>query len=104
MPITNQRGHLDKGFTLVELLGITVVLSIIAIIAGLILLGIVEDSRKIVFKMDVKSIEKEILSYATETESIGIFAIHNDRWCLIKEMQSNSEIISFDENTCVVSE
>lgn len=32
------------------------------------------------------------------------FAIHNDRWCLIKEMQSNSEIISFDENTCVVSE
>lgn len=32
------------------------------------------------------------------------FAIHNDRWCLKKDMQSNSEIISFDENTCVVNE
>ncbi len=32
------------------------------------------------------------------------FAIHNDRWCLKKDMQSNSEIISFDENTCVINE
>ena len=32
------------------------------------------------------------------------FAIHNDRWGLKKDMQSNSEIISFDENTCVINE
>ena len=66
-----------NGFTLIELLAIVVVLSIIALIAGPILIGVVEDGRKKVFETDVKSIEKEIISYATETGTIGTFTINN---------------------------
>jgi len=49
-----------KGFTLVELLAVIVILAIIAVISAPIINGIIEDSRMSAFKSSVNGIKKAI--------------------------------------------
>ncbi len=66
-----------RGFTLIEILAVIVILAVLAVITIPIVMGIIEDTRKNRFLEDVKSIISAIEQYNSENDmkAIGSYVV-----------------------------
>ena len=43
-------------------------------------------------------------TFIVDDDGNSRFAIHNDRWCSLKDQQGNTKIIDYDDSTCKIDE
>ena len=84
-----------KGFTLMEVLGVIVLLAVIAVITMPIILGVIEDSSRNAFTRSVEEIENVVIMDYNEFARGGdvLYEFNNDRLvCVVCDNGADLEL------------